>query len=332
MAIDIGRRQFISAFGSAVVAWPLAARAQQPLMPVIGYFRSTDSSAPYLAGFLQGLKENGYVEGQNVAIEYRFAEGQYDRLPTLATDLVRSRVAVIHATDNAAALAAKATTAITPIVFAIGGDPVRMGLVASLNQPGGNATGVSFLATDTVAKMLEVLHKMVPSAAVIAALVNPANPNSETDANEAQKAARLLGLQLHVLSARNEQEIDLAFASLVELRVGALLIEGDPLFAVSRLSLGSQIVTLAAGHAIPAIYQASSFADAGGLMSYGPSLPDAYRQAGIYVGRILKGYKPADLPVMQPTKFELVINIRTAKALGLSVPPDMLTLTDQVIE
>jgi putative ABC transport system substrate-binding protein len=326
------RRELITLLGGIFVAWPHAARAQKPAMPVIGYFRSTDSSAPYLAAFLQGLKENGYVEGQNVAIEYRFAEGQYDRLSTLATDLVRSRVSVIHATDNAAALAAKAATATTPVVFAIGGDPVRMGLVASLNQPGGNATGVSFLATDTVAKMLEVLHKMVPSAAVIAALVNPSNPNSETDAKEAQKAARLLGLQLHVLSARNEQEIDLAFASLVELRVGALVIEGDPLFAVSPLSLGSQIVALAAGHAIPAIYQASSFADAGGLMSYGPSLPNAYRQAGIYVGRILKGDKPADLPVMQPTKFELVINIKTAKALGLGVPTALLATADKVIE
>jgi putative ABC transport system substrate-binding protein len=326
------RREFTTLLGGAVASWPLVARAQQPAMPVIGYFRSTDSSAPYLAGFLRGLKENGYVEGQNVAIEYRFAEGQYDRLSTLATDLVRSRVAVIHATDNAAALAAKTATATTPIVFAIGGDPVRMGLVASLNQPGGNITGVSFLATDTVAKMLEVLHKMVPSASVIAALVNPANPNSDTDAKEAQKAAHLLGLQLQVLSVRNEQEIGLAFASLVELRVGALVIEGDPLFAVSRLSLGSQIIAQAARHAIPAIYQASSFADAGGLMSYGSNVEDLFRKVGIYAGRILKGEKPADMPVQQATKFELVINLKTAKALGLTIPPTLLARADEVIE
>jgi putative ABC transport system substrate-binding protein len=326
------RREFTTLLGGAVASWPLVARAQQPAMPVIGYFRSTDSSAPYLAGFLRGLKENGYVEGQNVAIEYRFAEGQYDRLSTLATDLVRSRVAVIHATDNAAALAAKTATATTPIVFAIGGDPVRMGLVASLNQPGGNITGVSFLATDTVAKMLEVLHKMVPSASVIAALVNPANPNSDTDAKEAQKAAHLLGLQLQVLSVRNEQEIGLAFASLVELRVGALVIEGDPLFAGSRLSLGSQIIAQAARHAIPAIYQASSFADAGGLMSYGSNVEDLFRKVGIYAGRILKGEKPADMPVQQATKFELVINLKTAKALGLTIPPTLLARADEVIE
>jgi putative ABC transport system substrate-binding protein len=274
------------------------------------------------------LSEAGYVEGQNVTIEYRWAEGQADRLPALAADLVRRRVAVIATLANVATVAAKAATTTVPIVFTIGGDPVTMGLVDSLNRPGGNITGVSFLSSAVMAKMLEVLHEVAPNTAVIAALVNPANPQAEADTGEAQEAARFLGLQVHVLNARNESDIDTAFATLVQRHAGALLIEGDGLF-VTRMK---QLVVLTARHATPAIYQGRDFPDAGGLMSYGASRANALRVAGVYAGRILKGEKPADLPVQQSTKVELIINLTTAKALGITVPISLLGRADEVIE
>jgi len=322
------RREFITLLGGAAATWPMAARAQQPAMPVVGYLRATDFFASYAAAFQQGLKEMGYVEGQNVAIEYRFAKGQYGRLPELAADLVRRQAAVIHATDNAAALAAKSTTNSTPIVFAIGGDPVAMGLVGSLNRPGRNVTGVSFLSTDVAGKMLEVLHEVVPNATDIAALVNPANPQAEVYTGEVQEAARVLGLRLHILSARTPDDINTAFVTLIQRRAGALILQGDP-FLNSRFK---QLVVLMARHAIPTISNGRNFPDAGGLMSYGTRLEDAHRIAGVYAGRILKGEKPADLPVQQSTKFFLVVNLNTAKAIGLTIPEAFLLRADEVIE
>jgi putative ABC transport system substrate-binding protein len=323
------RRNFMTLLGSAAV-WPLAARAQQPAMPVIGFLstESLETTRDQFNAFRQGLSEAGYVEGQNVTIEYRWAEGQADRLPALAADLVRRRVAVIATLANVATVAAKAATTTVPIVFTIGGDPVTMGLVDSLNRPGGNITGVSFLSSAVMAKMLEVLHEVAPNTAVIAALVNPANPQAEADTGEAQEAARFLGLQVHVLNARNESDIDTAFATLVQRHAGALLIEGDGLF-VTRMK---QLVVLTARHATPAIYQGRDFPDAGGLMSYGASRANALRVAGVYAGRILKGEKPADLPVQQSTKVELIINLTTAKALGITVPISLLGRADEVIE
>ncbi len=324
------RRDFIGVLGGAMAAWPLAAVAQQSTPPLIGYLNSESLEANLsgLTAFRKGLSETGYVEGQNVAIEYRWAEGQADRLPALAADLVQHRVAVIATLANIAAVAAKAATATIPIVFTIGGDPVKIGLVASFNRPGGNITGVSFLSSAVMAKMLEVMHRMVPNIAVIAALVNPDNPQAEADTKDAQEAARLLGLELRVLNARTASEIDAAFAILIQRHVGALLIEGDPLF-VSQVK---ELVVLTVRHAIPAIYQGRDFPDAGGLMSYGASRTDAMRLAGGYTGRILKGEKPADLPVQQSTKVEMIVNLRTAKTLGIQVPPTLLAQTDEVIE
>jgi putative tryptophan/tyrosine transport system substrate-binding protein len=327
------RRHFMTLICGAVAAWPLAViavRAQQPAMPVIGFLsiESLETSRDQVAAFRRGLSEAGYVEGQNVTIEYRWAEGQADRLPAMAVDLVRRRVAVIATLANVAAVAAKAATTTIPIVFGIGGDPVKLGLVASLNQPGVNITGVSFLSSAVMAKMLEILHDVVPATAVIAALVNPTNPQAETDTREALEAARVLGLQVHFLNTRNNSDIDSAFVTLVQRHAGALLIEGDGLF-VTRMK---QLVVLTARHAIPAIYQGRDFPDAGGLLSYGASRADALRIAGVYTGRILKGEKPADLPVQQSTKVELILNLATAKALGLEVPPTLSARADEVIE
>ena len=327
--LEIRRREFITLLGGAAASWPFAGRAQQRAMPVIGYLylgpRATNLALP---GFLKGLSETGFVEGRNVAIEYRFADGRSDHLPALAADLVHRGVAVIFASSNAAAVASKAATTTIPIVFWMGGDPVLLGLVASLNRPGGNVTGMSFLATDTAAKKLEVLHDLAPNATVMAALINPQNPAGEADARQAQDAARVLGLQLHVFYASNEGEIETAFANLIQQHVAALLIEGDPFFLL-RLK---QLVVLTARHAIPAIFNSRDFPDAGGLASYGAERLESSRHAGNYVGRILKGEKPADLPVQLSTKVELVINLVTAKAISLAIPPAILVRADQIIE
>ncbi len=326
------RREFITLLSGAAVARPLAARAQQPAMPVIGYLYAgfPEPSAHLVAAFRKGLSETGYVEGQNVAIEFRWAEGRYDRLPELAADLVRRRVAVI-ATPGAAAgaLAAKAATATIPIVFAIGSDPVQIGLVASLNRPGGNVTGVSEMAWELMNKRLELLHALLPGAMRFAVLVNPTNLGSEVvTIKDMQAAAAAIGLQVEVFYASNNRDIDTAIASLVQKRASALLIGPDVLFANRRL----QLVTRTVREAMPAIFPFREDAEAGGLMSYGASLTDRNRQAGMYTGRVLKGEKPADLPVLRATKFEFVINLQTAKVLGLDVPAQLLALADQVIE
>jgi putative ABC transport system substrate-binding protein len=323
------RRELMLLLGGMMTA-PRTLRAQQKAMPVIGFLSSASPGpfAPFVAAFRQGLSETGYVEGQNLVIEYRWAEGRYDRLPALAADLVGRKIDVTLAVGDEPALAAKAATSTIPIVFLIGADPVASSLVASLARPGGNLTGVTFMMTELTAKRLELLSELVPQAGVIALLVNPNNANAERNMQDAQDAARAKGVQLQLLRAGTEGEIDGAFATAVQLHVGALLVGADPFFGSRR----EQLVALAARHTVPAIYFAHEFAAAGGLISYGASVTGTYRQAGIYTGKILKGSKPADLPVQQPTTFELVINLKTAKALGLTIPQSILARAEEVIE
>ena len=330
MAIGIGRRKFIVVLSSAAT-FPLVAQAQQPSMPVIGFLSGLSAAAVArpLAAFFQGLKETGYVEGQNVAIEYRWAEGHYDRLPALAADLVHQTAAVIVSLGaDPAALAAKGATSTIPIVFLVGGDPVKIGLVASLNRPKGNATGVNFLVSEMTAKRLALLHELVPTAAGLGVLINPKSAVAEAQLSDAQSAARALGEQVVIINASNEGEIDMAFASFTQRKAGGLVIADDPFFNNRR----DQIVSLAAHYALPTVYFFREFAASGGLISYGTSLTEAYHQVGVYAGKILGGANPADLPVIQPTKFELVINLNTAKALGLTVPQTLLVAADEVIE
>ena len=323
------RRDFIILLAGAMGGWASALRAQQKTMPVIGCLGSTSRGAPFVAAFLEGLAETGYVEGQNAAIEYRWAEGRYDRLPALAAELVKRRVDVIVTQGGIPPTrAAKSATSTIPIVFAVGTDPVEDGLVASLARPGGNLTGVTFMMTELMPKRLELLSELVPEAGMIALLVNPNNEDAERTMRDVQEAARVKGVQLLILKAGTESEIDAAFAYFVQLHASALLVGQDPFFFSRR----EQLVALASRNAVPAIYENRGYAVAGGLISYGTSLAAANRLAGIYVGKILKGAKPADLPVQQPTRFELVINSKTVKALGLTVPPSILARADEVIE
>jgi putative ABC transport system substrate-binding protein len=330
MAIHIRRREFIFTLGGAAAAWPLTARAQQPAMPVVGFVNAGSSDAPLAAAFRNGLNEAGYVEGQNVTVEYHWLEGQFDRLPALMADLVRRRVAVIATpAGNYAAQMAKAATTATPIVFGVSEDPVNLGLVASLARPGGNLTGINFLSSETTAKRLALLHELVPKAVRIAVLVNPANiPATESMLRDLPGAARARGLQIQVLNASTRSEIESAFATLMRDRADALYVGGDVFFTSRRV----QLATLAASYRIPATYPSRQAVEAGGLMAYDSDRVDMFRQVGAYTGQILKGAKPADLPVLQSTKFEFVINLNTARALGLTVPPSLLARADEVIE
>jgi putative ABC transport system substrate-binding protein len=331
MTFRIGRREFITLLGGAAAAWPLAAHTQQAAMPVVG-FLNTQSLGEFtepLRGFRQGLKENGYVEGENVAIEYRWAENQLDRLPVFASELARRRVSVIAAISPPSISAAKAVTTTIPIVFLVGEDPVKLGFLTSLARPGGNLTGVNFLTSEVAAKRLELLRELVPAVTRVAVLVNPADPtNTETTLEDVELAARARGLQISVFRASTSREINAAFETFARERADALFVASGPFFASRRI----QLAQLAAFHRLPATYAIRQNAEAGGLMSYGASLIDAYRQVGAYTGRILKGAKPADLPVVQATKFELVINVETARMLGLAVPDRLLAIADEVIE
>jgi putative ABC transport system substrate-binding protein len=324
------RRKFITLLGGAA-AWPLAARAQQPAMPVVGYLssRSPDDTRHLVAAFLRGLNEAGYVEGQNVTIEYRWALGQYDRLPAMAADLVRLPVAILTTSGGEpAALAAKAATSSIPIVFLIGGDPVALGLSATYNRPGGNATGMNILTATLEAKRLGLLHQLVPQATTIGVLLNPKFQPADNQLRNLQEAAAAIGLQIQVLRASTDRELNAAFETITQQRIAALAVTADPFFDTRR----DKLVALAAHHSAPTIYQFREFVAAGGLMSYGVDSLDNYRQAGVYTGRVLKGAKPADLPILQPTKFEFVINLKTAKALGIKFSDDLLSLADEVIE
>jgi putative tryptophan/tyrosine transport system substrate-binding protein len=330
MASHIGRRKFLATLGGAAAAWPLAARAQQAPAPLIGFLssRSPGESAGVVAAFRQGLRETGFIEGQNLAVAFRWAEGHYDRLPALAAELVGLPVALLFSAGGPpTAFAAKAATSTIPIVFSAVSDPVEIGLVPSLNQPGGNVTGMGSFAT-LGAKRIELTKELMPRADGIAYLLNPSNPSSVIESKSALAAARALRIELHVLNASTEYELHTAFADVAKLRVGMLVVSGDPYFDSQR----ERLVALSARHAIPTVYVWREYVLAGGLMSYGTDLPDSYRQAGIYAGRILKGEKPASLPVMQPTKFHLALNLKTAKALGLTVPPTLLARADEVIE
>ena len=325
------RREFITLLSGGAAAWPLVVRAQQPALPVVGFVRdgSADASAPFAAAFRKGLNETGYVEGQNVTVEYHWLEGQYDRLPAVMADLVRRRVAVIASVGNLPALVAKAATATIPIVFGVGDDPVRLGLVSSLARSGGNATGINFFLQEVTAKRLRILHELVPKAVRIAVLVNPGNVSvAESTVREVQQAAPAIGLQIQILNASTIGEIDAAFATLARERPDALFVAADAFFTSRR----GQLATLTARDRIPAAYGLREQVAAGGLMSYGTDFGDAFRQVGVYTGSILKGAKPADLPVLQSTKFEFVINLQTARALGIEVPPGVMSVADEVIE
>jgi len=325
------RRGFIALLGGAAVAWPLAAHAQQPAMPVIGFLRNTSpaGSAPVVAALREGLNESGYIEGQNARIEYRWGVGHDDRLPELAADLIQHHCSVIIGGGSAAALAAKKATTMIPIVFSTGDHPIQLGLVASLNRPSGNVTGVFFYSGGIlISKQLELLHELLPKSSSVGILVNPMSPISGSQVRDAQAAAPALGQQLHILNASSERDIDAAFVTLAQNRADALLNMGNALFFGYR----DRIIGLAARYKVPAIYDVRDYVVAGGLMSYGASITDAYRQAGVYAGRILNGTKPSDLPVIVPTKFEFVINLKTAKTLGLDIPDRLLALTDEVIE
>ena len=325
------RREFISLIGGVAATWPLGARAQQPVLPVVGFLNSASPHlwANYVAGFRTGLKETGYLDGENVTIEFRWAEGHYDRLPGMAADLVRRKVAVLVATGGSpSAMAAKAATSTIPIVFTSGIDPIQRGIVTSLNRPGGNLTGVNLFANVLDGKRLGLLRALVPGVQLIAVLFNPNRPDHMNEVRDVQEAARVMGQQIHLVLASNESGINAAFATAAQLHAGAMLVGSDPFFNSQR----DKIIALAARHSIPAIYEQREFSLAGGLMSYGTNLTDAYRQVGVYVGRILKGEKPGELPVVQATKFEFVINLNTAKALGIEVPPNLSAEADEIIE
>jgi len=326
----VRRRDFITLLSGVAAAWPLAARAQQPAMPEVGFLhaRSPDDTALQVTALRRGLAEIGYIEGQSVTIEYRFALGQYDRLPMMAEELARRPVAVLVAGSDPAALAAKAATTTIPIAFAVGADPVKLGLVASYNRPGGNATGMNILTSTLEAKRLGLLRELVPQAATIGILLNPNYPQAESHLRDMQEAARAVGLQIHVLRASTDREIEAAFESVAQHTILALAVSADPFFDTRR----DKIVASAARYAVPAMYPFRDYAVAGGLMSYGIDLPEVYRQVGVYAGRVLKGAKPADLPVMQPTKFEFVINLKTAKALGVKFSDNLMSLADEVLE